>query len=126
MRTVIRMRERVLVIEDDTAIRLLISDALREKGFDVIPAMDGSHALRTALAAPPAAVVLDLGLPEMDGADFVAHWRERAPSAKGVPILVVSGRPDAREVAAQIGATRLFTKPFIVDELVSEVDRALN
>jgi DNA-binding response OmpR family regulator len=120
------MRGRVLVIEDDTAVRLLITHALREKGIEVLSAMDGGHALRTALAAPPAAIVLDLGLPGMDGAEFIAQWRERVPSADAVPILVVSGRADAREVAALIGATRLFSKPFVVDDLVGEVSRALN
>ena len=120
------MRRLVLVIEDDTAIRLLITDALREKGIEVLSAMDGGHALRTALAAPPAAVVLDLGLPGMDGAEFVAHWRERVPGAEAVPILVVSGRADAGEVAALIGATRLFSKPFMVEDLVGEISRALS
>ena len=120
------MSRRVLVVEDDTAVRRLISDALRENGIDVISALDGWHALRTALAARPAAVVLDIGLPEMDGADFVARWRERSPSASDVPIVVVSGRADASEVATLIGATRLFTKPFIVDELVGAVGRALH
>jgi len=120
------MRRLVLVIEDDTAIRLLITDALREKGIEVLAAMDGGHALRTALAAPPAAVVLDLGLPGMDGAEFVALWRERVPNADAIPILVVSGRADAREVAAHIGATRVFSKPFMVEDLVGEISRALN
>jgi DNA-binding response OmpR family regulator len=115
---------RVLVIEDDSDVRRLITDALREVGLEVIPAVDGSHALRTALAVQPAAVVLDLGLPEMQGADFVTHWRERSPSASDVPIVVVSGWRDAREIAALIGAVRVFGKPFVVDELVGEVERA--
>ena len=120
------MRRRVLVIEDDTAVRRLLTEALRDVGFEVIPAVDGGHALRTAIATSPAAIVLDLGLPEMDGEEFVTHWRERVPNAKDIPIVVVSGRRDAEQVASHMGARRLFAKPFIVDELVGEVEGALN
>jgi DNA-binding response OmpR family regulator len=121
-----RLRRRVLVIEDDPDVRKLISDSLRDSGLDVVAAVDGAHALRSALAARPAAVVLDLGLPEMDGVDFVTRWRERAPRASEIPIVVVSGRKDAQQLAALIGATKLFVKPFEVEELVGEVGRALN
>jgi DNA-binding response OmpR family regulator len=119
-------KRRVLVIEDDPMIRKLIVDSLRERGIDVIAAVDGLHALRTALAVSPSAVVLDLSLPHLDGAGFVARWRERKPDSSSVPIVVVSGLADARRIGEGLGATRVFGKPFPVDELVSEVDRALN
>ena len=120
------MKRRVLVIEDDPNIRRLIVESLSDSGIDVLAAMDGIHALRSALAVPPSVVVLDLSLPEMDGADFVERWRARHPEAKAVPILVVSGRADAGEVAAKLGAARVFKKPFVVEDLVHEVARALN
>ena len=119
-----RLNRRVLLIEDDADIRRLIMGALRGVGLDVVPAMDGAQALRTALARTPAAVVLDLGLPDFDGAEFVARWRERRPAAQDIPIVVVSGREDRREVAGLLGARRVFGKPFEVDELVGEVERA--
>lgn len=120
------MKRRVLVIEDDPDERRLIVESLAERGMDVIAAVDGLHALRTALAVSPAVVVLDLALPELDGVAFVQQWRERFPEAREVPVVVVSGRSDAREVGALIGAQRVFGKPFLVDDLVSEVSRALN
>ena len=119
------MKRRVLVIEDDPIIRKLIVESLRDTGIDVVAAVDGLHALRTALAIPPSVVVLDLSLPELDGADFITRWRERDSTAQNVPIVVVSGRSDARSVAHDIGATRVFGKPFIVDDLVHEVEGAL-
>jgi two-component system KDP operon response regulator KdpE len=87
--------------------------------------MDGAQALRTALARKPAAIVLDIGLPDFDGTQFVARWRERRPDSSDVPILIVSGRADRREIASLVGAARVFDKPFEVDELVGEVERAV-
>ena len=120
-----RLNRRVLVIEDDNDIRRLITECLTNAGLDVVAAVDAAHALRTALARTPAAVVLDLGLPDQDGAQFVARWRERRPDASDVPILVVSGRTDRREVAGLLGAAYVCGKPFQVDELVGEVERAV-
>ena len=119
-----RLHRRVLLIEDDPDIRRLIAGALRDVGLDVVAAMDGAQALRTALARKPAAVVLDLGLPDFDGAEFVARWRERRPDAGDVPIVIVSARPDRREVGGLLGARRVFGKPFEVDELVGAVEQA--
>jgi len=119
-----RLHQRVLLIEDDPDIRRLIAGALRDVGLDVVVAMDGAQALRTALARKPAAVVLDLGLPDFDGAEFVARWRERRPDAGDVPIVIVSARPDRREVGGLLGARRVFGKPFEVDELVGAVEQA--
>ena len=120
-----RLNRRVLVIEDDNDIRRLITESLRGVGLDVITAVDAAQALRTALARKPAAVVLDLGLPDQDGTQFVARWRERRPDANDVPILIVSGRTDRREIASLLGASYVCGKPFQVDELVGEVERAV-
>ena len=120
-----RLNRRVLVIEDDSDIRRLITESLESAGLDVISAVDGGQALRTALARKPAAVVLDIGLPDFDGTQFIARWRERRPDANDVPILVVSARPDRREIASLLGAAYVCGKPFLVDELVGEVERAV-
>src|ERR1700682_1069891 len=120
-----RLNRRVLVIEDDGDIRRLIRDSLRSAGLDPVSAVDASQALRTALARKPAAVVLDIGLPDYDGTQFIARWRERRPDAHDVPIVIVSGRADRREIASLLGATYVCGKPFEVDELVGHVERAV-
>jgi len=120
-----RLNRRVLVIEDDNDIRRLITESLRSAGFDVVAAVDASQALRTALARKPAAVVLDIGLPDYDGTQFIARWRERRPDAGDVPIVIVSGRSDRREIASLLGAAYVCGKPFVVDDLVDEVERAV-
>ena len=120
-----RLNRRVLVIEDDGDIRRLITESLRNAGLDPISAVDASQALRTALARKPAAVVLDIGLPDYDGTQFVARWRERRPDANDVPIVIVSGRADRREIGSLLGAAFVCGKPFEVDELVDQVERAV-
>ena len=120
-----RLNRRVLVIEDDNDTRRLITQSLRDVGLDVIAAVDGRQALRTALARKPAAVVLDIGLPDCDGTQFVARWHERQPDANDVPIVIVSGRADRREIGRLMGAAYVCGKPFDVDQLVGEVERAL-
>src|SRR3989454_6424143 len=128
--TMVRMKpplkRRVLVIEDDPDVRRLITESLRAAGLDALPAVDGAQALRTALARKPAAIVLDLGLPDFDGAQFVARWRERRPDSRDVPIVVVRRRPERRGVGGLLGAVRVFGKPFEIEELVGAVDRVLN
>ena len=121
-----RVNRRVLVIEDDNDIRRLITESLRSAGLDVVAAVDASQALRTALARRPAAVVLDIGLPDYDGTQFIARWRERRPDAGDVPIVIVSGRSDRREIASLLGAAYVCGKPFVVDDLVDQVERVLN
>jgi two-component system, OmpR family, KDP operon response regulator KdpE len=119
-----QLNRRVLVIEDDNDIRSLITEALTNAGLDVVAAIDAGQTLRTALARKPAAVVLDIGLPDQDGTQFVARWRERRPDATLVPIVIVSARSDRREIASLLGAAYVCGKPFEVDELVGEVKRA--
>jgi len=120
-----RLNRRVLVIEDDNDIRRLITEALTNAGLDVVVAVDAGQALRTALARKPAAVVLDIGLPDYDGTQFVARWRERRPDASDVPIVIVSGRADRREIASLLGAAYVCGKPFVIEDLVGEVERAV-
>lgn len=120
-----RLNRRVLVIEDDNDIRRLITEALTNAGLDVVAAIDAGQALRTAIARKPAAVVLDIGLPDYDGTQFIARWRERRPDATEVPIVIVSARPDRREIASLLGAAYVCGKPFEVDELVNQVERAV-
>src|SRR5882762_4394675 len=110
-----RLNRRVLVIEDDNDIRRLITEAL-----DTAPG-----APRRPVARRPPAVVLDIGLPDYDGTQFVARWRERRPDASDVPIVIVSGRPDRREIASLLGAAYVCGKPFVIEDLVGEVERAV-
>ena len=101
--------ERVLVVEDDEDTRKMLVSAITDEGFEPIPALDGEHALRTALAVEPSAIVLDLMLPERDGEEFAKEYRRQ--TKLNVPIVVVSARHDAVAIGKRIGALAVFPKP---------------
>jgi len=101
--------ERVLVIEDDEDTRKMLVSAITDEGFEPIPALDGDHGLRTALAVEPSAIVLDLMLPEHDGEEFAREYHRQ--SKLNAPIVVVSAKHDAEAIGKRIGARAVFPKP---------------
>jgi DNA-binding response OmpR family regulator len=101
---------RVLVVEDDAPTRHVVAEALSEEGFAVIAAGNGADALELAAARHPDVIVLDVGLPMLDGPGFAALWRERR-DACDVPIVVMSGRPDGPETARKMAAAAFYRKP---------------
>ena len=114
---------RVLVVEDDPQLvrALVISLQARHYGVDAAP--DGATALRLAAARQPDAVLLDLGLPDMDGVDIIKALR----GWSRVPILVLSARQasDEKVAALDAGADDYITKPFSIDELLARLRAAV-
>ncbi|MFE6176589.1 response regulator [Streptomyces sp. NPDC056464] len=110
---------RVLVVEDDPQLvrALVINMQARKYGVDAAP--DGATALRLAAARQPDVVMLDLGLPDMDGVDVIKALR----GWTRVPILVLSARraSDEKVVALDAGADDYVTKPFSMDELMARL-----
>jgi DNA-binding response OmpR family regulator len=113
----------VLVVEDESGIARLIRDYLEQAGFAVQLAGDGDTALRLAKAVPPDLVVLDLGLPGIDGLDVTRELRK----SSAVPIIVVTARGDEtdRIVGLELGADDYVVKPFSPKELVARVRAVL-
>lgn len=114
---------RILVADDDAQILRALSVMFGARGHEVLVARTGAEALRQASAHPPDLVVLDLGMPQLDGIAVIAGIR----SWSEVPILVVSGRTDSADKvdALDAGADDYVTKPFAADELLARV-RALS
>jgi DNA-binding response OmpR family regulator len=108
-----------LVVDDEPHVTALIADVLTAEGFAVTTACDGPAALRKARANQPDVVVLDVGLPGLDGFDVCRALRKEAP----VPILFVTARGDEvdRVVGLELGADDYVTKPFSPRELVARV-----
>jgi len=113
---------RVLVVDDDAALRRALTINLRARRYDVDAAADGRQALRLA-AAGPDVVVLDLGLPDMDGVEVVRGLR----GWSDVPIIVLSARDSqaAKVDALDAGADDYVTKPFGMDELLARIRASL-
>lgn len=110
---------RVLVVDDDPGIRRVLGIALRGRGYDAVSSSDGAGALAAAATTNPDIIVLDLGLPDVDGMTVLATLRART----GVPIIILSGRTDAADKvdALDAGADDYITKPFAIGELLARV-----
>jgi CheY-like chemotaxis protein len=115
-------RTTVLVADDNESIRSVIAEALRRSGFDVVEAADGAVALRLARERRPAAIVLDVVMPELDGIEVLRALRQEAPT-RDIPVLIVSGEsgPRERRMAAALGASEVIEKPFQIAELVQRI-----
>jgi len=110
-------RVRVLIVDDDFEFRYAIADALRNLGWDVRGAADGSDALGTLREWPPDVILLDLMLPMMDGWAF-RFEAERQQALGEIPIIVTSGSADVSREAEKLKAAASLAKPFELDDLV--------
>ena len=109
----------VLIVEDESAVRGLLSTALELRGYRVLKATSGNQALLEATSGNPDVVLLDLGLPDIDGIEVI----EKIRTWSSLPIMVVSARlDDADKVEAlDAGADDYLVKPFSVEELLARV-----
>jgi two-component system KDP operon response regulator KdpE len=114
---------RILVVDDEPQLLRALRINLRARSYDIVTADDGATALRSAERDRPDLIVLDLGLPDMDGVDVIRELRAWSP----VPIVVLSGRADSHDKvdALDAGADDYVTKPFNLEELLARV-RAVN
>ncbi len=110
---------RVLVVDDEPQIVRALAINLRARRYDVHTAATGTEALAVAAAYPPDLVILDLGLPDMDGTEVIAGLR----GWTAAPILVLSGRTDSADKvdALDAGADDYVIKPFGMDELLARM-----
>ena len=113
------MKPRILIVEDEPGIADTLQYALRTEGFEPVCCATGEEALASARAAPPALVILDVGLPDTSG--FEVFKRLRASS--DVPVVFLTARSDEidRVVGLELGADDYINKPFSPRELVARV-----
>lgn len=117
------VRGKVLIVDDDAAVRLVAVDALEAMGHQVSQASDGFEALAQIAADAPDVIVIDYAMPGMTGAQLAAQVRDRLPDIR---ILFVTGYADIESVRATLGADQLILrKPYHFDALVSAVGQAL-
>ncbi|WP_433222560.1 response regulator [Dactylosporangium sp. CS-047395] len=112
-------RTRVLIVDDEPQLLRALRINLQARQYDVVTAGDGAAALRAAAEQHPDVVVLDLGLPDLDGLEVLRALRAWTP----VPVVVLSGRLGSSEKVAALdaGADDYVTKPFNVDELLARL-----
>jgi CheY-like chemotaxis protein len=113
----------VLIIDDDPWMRSISSELLVDEGFAVVSAGDGQDGLNAAERLRPAAILLDLCLPNMSGSEFLSRLRARA-SLRRTPVIIVSGQPAAFSQNAIALADGFVRKPFDLTELIQQVQAA--
>src|SRR5213083_734275 len=113
------LKPTILVIEDEPPLQRFLRVTLEAQNFRVIEAERGEHGLRHAAMAQPDLIILDLGLPDIDGVEVTKRLREWS----AIPIIVVSarGKEQDKVVALDAGADDYLTKPFSVAELLARV-----
>ena len=109
----------VLVVEDDAPVRNLISTTLKTRGYEYLIAQNGESAIMEASSHNPDVVLLDLGLPDIDGVDVIKKIRTWSE----MPIIVISARAEDKDKidALDAGADDYLTKPFSVEELLARI-----
>ena len=117
------MAARVLIVDDEPSILATMAPLLRARGYDVSTATSGHAALEAVDRQPPQLVILDLGLPDLDGIEVTRRLRE----GRAMPILVLSARGAEQDKVAALdaGADDYVTKPFGSEELLARVRVAL-
>lgn len=116
-------RPRILVVDDEPQIRRFLRPALEASGYEVTQAANGAEALRAMTTLPPRAVILDLGLPDMDGKEVIRALRKWS----AVPVIVLTARDDEAEIVAALdaGGDDYVRKPFGIGELLARLRAAL-
>ncbi len=114
---------RILVVDDEPQIRRFLRPALTAAGYDVVEAENGANAVKTVATGAPDLVILDLGLPDMDGKDVIASLRGWST----VPIIILSARDrESEKIAAlDLGADDYVEKPFGIGELTARIRSAM-
>ncbi len=115
-------RTRILVVEDELLIRMMLSDGLRDEGYHVIEACDADEALIVLRAAAPDLIISDVRMPgSIDGMGLLAVVRETLPT---LPVIITSAHLEARLAVAD-GATQFLAKPYLVVSVIEAIEAEL-
>jgi len=117
------MDEQILIVEDDERLAAVVRDGLAHYGYQVTVVSDGATALTAVRQRPPALVVLDLMLPDLDGMEVCRRLR----ASGGPPVIMLTARDAVTDTIAGLesGADDYVTKPFVLDEVVARVRAVL-
>jgi CheY-like chemotaxis protein len=114
---------KVLVVDDDDQVADVVRQVLRDAGYSVATVKHGAAALELVSHITPDLILLDLSMPIMDGWSFVTQYRRSA--RPGARILLLTGNPQAADIARTLNADGYVQKPFDIDQLVDIVAREL-
>lgn len=117
-------KRTVLIVEDDPALRSVLSDKLQTEGYEVIEAGDGKSGLDVALKMHPACILLDIFMPRMDGISMLTQLRSSGPWGKHATVIVLTNSTDAETISRTtgLGATDFLVKSeWSLDDIVKKI-----
>jgi DNA-binding response OmpR family regulator len=119
------MKMKVLLVEDEQTLAMIIKDTLTDQGFEVVWAADGLEGLKSYFAQKPDVLIADIMMPKMDGFELVEKIRQ---SDKYLPILFLTARSAIKDVVAgfELGANDYLKKPFNMQELIVRIKALVN
>jgi CheY-like chemotaxis protein len=112
----------VLIVDDDIDTRSVVSVSLRHHGYSAVAAENGRVGLARAREHQPCLILLDLMMPDMDGAEF-RRLQVADPAIAGIPVVLISAHAVSEQVAEELGVRGL-RKPFSIEELIRAVEHA--
>ena len=117
------MPNTILVVDDQSSVRQLLSEYLTEQGYRVVTAADGQNAIYQARHDPPDLVLLDIMMPKMDGYQFLRQFRQE----RQIPVIIVSAREEETDavLGLDLGADDYIIKPFRMRELLARIRAVL-
>jgi two-component system cell cycle response regulator DivK len=118
---------RVLVVEDDVAIREILTRRLQQAGYQVVSAVNGIEALALAHAAHPELILMDLGLPLIGGLEATQRLKD-APDTSSIPIVALTAFATAEDRAKclEVGCDEYESKPIVFERLFTKIQALLN
>ena len=117
------MTKIILIVDDKKSTQRMVADYLNETGFRSVTANNGREALFVARREKPDLVLLDIMMPEMDGFEFIRHFRKE----RGTPVIMITARVEEQDkiIGLELGADDYVTKPFSLAELVASIRAVL-
>jgi CheY-like chemotaxis protein len=119
-----REAKTLLIVEDDPGVAMVLEELLEHEGYRTLRVGDAEAAIRAVAEDPPAAIVLDLTLPRMSGAELVAKLRELPGGHR--PIVVITGQHGGLDQARALGARAAIRKPFRLEEVADALRRVMD
>ncbi|HEY8131322.1 MAG TPA: response regulator [Thermoanaerobaculia bacterium] len=113
--------KKVLIVDDDEGIRVMVERVLRREHFEVDTARDGFEAIEKLAHNDYKAILLDLMMPRVDGLDVLRFLQEQRPDLEPAVIVMTADSPRAAEAAKLRNASRFLTKPFDLGDLLAEI-----
>ncbi len=112
----------ILIIDDEVDIVAMLKGLLKSKGYSVLTAYNGKEGLQAIAGTKPNLIILDINMPQMDGASFYEHIYDRVNKRVQYPVLVLTARANLGELFAKLDVDGFMTKPFEIDAFLKEIE----